>query len=138
MQRAAASIPQATSQAQPQCQSQSTEPPSSKRQRISNSPSPVAASIPNPQFIQSTLDEDEHKQGETIDNLIEDDGETKWILSTGEGSLKTIKPNLCVSIAGYSEIDESTSRPALSGRMSFGSFNRELEVRFTVAFSLPS
>ena len=136
MQRAAASTPPTTPQVQTHPQSQSTEPTPSKRQKTSDSPRPMAASTSNAQLIQPTLDEEECRREKAIEKLAEDAGETKWVLNTAEESLKKIKPNISVTSAGYSEIDDSTSSPAMSGRMSFGNFNRALEVGFPLAFSL--
>jgi len=130
MQRAAASTPPAT----PQSETNDAEPPPSKRQKTSNVPSSPAgdSSMTDLQMIQRALDEEEQKRVRAIEKLAEDAGETKWVLSTVRGNIEEDGPNLHVTTAGYSEIDEGTWRPHMLGRRSFGRFNRQLEVNSCV------
>ena len=133
MQRAAAS----TSPSTPQSQHLAPDNPPSKRQKVSPVTSLTATPPSDLQLIQAALNEEEYKKEQAIERQAEEAGETKWVLSTVNGKEGNGVGDLLVANAGYSEIDEEAWRPVVSGRRSFGDFNRELEVRFVIVFNSP-
>lgn len=128
MQRAAASTPSV-----PQSQDRTSDNPSSKRQKVSATPSWTTTSPSDRQLIQVALAEEEEQRGKAMGRLAEEAGETNWILSTVNGEEGNYVGGLRVATAGYSDIDQEAWRP---GRRSFGKFNRELEVGPVNVFKL--
>lgn len=129
MQRAAASTPPTTPQ------SQGAESPPSKRPKTSHTLTLAATQTSDQQLIQAALGEEEEKREKAIEKLAAEAGETKWVLSTVETNAGECKQGLRVETTGFSDIDEGAWTPAMVGRMSFGKFNRELEVGFAEVIS---
>lgn len=127
MQRAAASTPLSA----PQSQLRTPDIPLSKRQKVSAAPSSTATPPSELQLIHAALTEEEEKREKTIERLAEEAGETRWVLSTVNGEEGNGVGGLRIAKAGYSDIDQEASRPAMVGRRSFGKFNKGLEVRFS-------
>ena len=148
MQRAAASSPSPSNTT-----SAPDTPPSSKRQKLSNgSHNSTPSSTPTPrsdaQAIEEALAAEEQKRNEALEREGARRGETKWYLSIQEPALPAVKPTaLRVVSAGFAALDAESAvqpgllsededatgsrRPQMSGRRSFGKFNRKLEVRYT-------
>lgn len=93
------------------------------------------------QRVQEALAEEDRKRQVALDRQAADAGDTKWSL---EGATESPLRGLRVVSAGYTAIDtgrsardaiyvgeeeeETEARPRLSGRKSFGKFNKVLEV----------
>jgi len=153
MQRAAASSPTSSNTAD-----SPDTPPSSKRQRLSNgSHNSTPSSTPTPrsdaQAIEEALAAEEQKRNEALEREGARRGETKWYLSIKEPESPVVKPTaLRIVSAGFgaldggvpsqpdvaSDEDDATGmrRPQMSGRRSFGKFNRKLEVGHDVQSNL--
>lgn len=145
MQRAAASSPSPSNTT-----SVPDTPPSSKRQKLSNgSHNSTPSSTPTPrtdaQAIEEALAAEEQKRNEALEREAARRGETKWYLSIQEPQSPAIKlPALRIVSAGFGALDSASAvqpdaasddddvarkgRPQMSGRRSFGKFNRKLEV----------
>ena len=124
MQRAAASTPPFAPQSQPR----SPRTSSSKRRKVSDTPSSIATPPSDLQLIQVALTEEEEKREKAVERVAEEAGETKWVLSTVDGGEQTSLGELRIAETGYSDIDQEAWRPSVVGRRSFGKFNRDLEV----------
>ena len=135
MQRAAASSPSPSTP-------QDTTPPSSKRQKTNHSTlSSPATPISDQAAIQAALEAEEAQRDAVITRVAAERGETKWVLSFvdaqkgggGSQGMKIVK-------AGYGDIDGEGNevgergggplKHMVSGRRSFGNFNKELEVGY--------
>ena len=121
MQRAVASTPPTAPESQPQ----NAEHPPSKRQKIGHESSPIATPISVSHSIQNVMDEEELKRVKAIERIAEEAGETKWTLSTVNQDPHDSSPNLRVTMAGYSEIDDGTRTPATHGRRTFGRYQEK-------------
>lgn len=142
MQRAAASSPAiATPSASSSTQSPSYS--SSKRQKLAHSPSTPVTPLSDQQAIQAALDAEEAKRSKALEKIAAEWGETKWVLSFVDEQGGERNGGLRVAKAGYGDIDgggwgignEGSERKGVSGRMSFGIFNQEVEVRRTMCTS---
>jgi len=145
MQRAAASSP--TTPVTPT--SSSTQSPSyssSKRQKLAHSPSTPVTPLSDQQAIQAALDAEEAKRSEALEKIAAERGETKWVLSFVDEQRGERNGGLRVAKAGYGDIDGGgwgadgggSERKGVSGRMSFGRFNQEVEVRTMMCISSQS
>ena len=121
-----------------------------KRPRLSEpsfvshpSPSAQSSASSDQQRAQEVFAEEDRKRQAVLDRQADEAGDTKWAL---EGAKASPLRGLRVVSAGYTAIDSGRSarveeevdadvveleevRPRLSGRKSFGKFNRALEVR---------
>lgn len=131
MQRAAASSPITTPQ--------TSEGPSSKRQKTSNDQPPIVSPVSDAEAYQAAARAEDSKRAAAIEKLAAEAGETKWVLSTADGSSATNGTSangtdnrkLRFLTTGYSDIDQETQTVARRdhhGRRSFGRFNKDLEV----------
>ncbi|KAL8701133.1 MAG: hypothetical protein Q9201_005074 [Fulgogasparrea decipioides] len=127
MQRAAASASPTTPQ--------TPDGPPSKRQKISNDQTPSTTPTVDAEAYQAAVDAEDAKRAAAIERMAAEAGETKWVLSTAEakasnGTAKGTERKLRFLTAGYSDIDQgitTVGRQDLSGRRSFGRFNKDLE-----------
>lgn len=116
-----------------------SEPPS-KKQRMSNGSArstPSSTPRSDAERLEEALAAEEQKRAAALHREAADRGETKWVLSFQEPQ-GTESPLRIVS-AGYatldvgkprsSEDDEVEERPQVTGRRSFGNFNRTVKVR---------
>ena len=138
MQRAAASPSSAPS---------TPEERPSKKQRLSNgSYNSTPASTPRSEVevVAEALAAEEQKRSEAIEREGADRGETKWYLNFKDPQKPATQSPLRIVSAGYSTLDgnNATSSSAdedqeedhtmpVSGRRSFGKFNRKIEVSFS-------
>ena len=127
MQRAAASTSFVS-----QSHSGSSDAPPPKRQKVSGILASTATSLSDLPPTRVDLAKGEESKGKAIEGLVEDAGETDWILSTVNGDGGHGLEGIQVIKAGYSDIDQEAWRPAVVGRRSFGKFNRDLEVGFVI------
>ena len=142
MQRAAASSP--TTPVSSSAQSPSCS--SSKRQKRTHSPSTPVTPLSDQQAIQAALDAEEAKRSEALEKIAAERGETKWVLSFVDEQRGERNGGLRVAKAGYGDIDGGgwgadgggSERKGVSGRMSFGRFNQEVEVRTMMCISSQS
>lgn len=135
MQRAVASSSSATTAKPHDSDSQL-----SKQQKVS-APLGMVAPPSELQVVRAALDAEEAKRSEAAARQQgADAGETRWVLSFvnragGDYEGGGEERGLRVQMAGYAEIDNGNGHvqgewvPTGAGRRSFGSFNREVEVR---------
>ena len=128
MQRAAAS----TTPPIDQSRSRTPDSPPFKRQKLSVAPTSTATPPSDLQLVQAALVEEEEKRQRAIERLVEDAGETKWVLSTVNGEERNDSGGLRVAKARNSDIDQEAWRPAVVGRRRFGEVKRDLEASFVI------
>lgn len=143
MQRAAASSP-ATPTTPASSSTQSPSYSSSKRQKLTHAPSTPVTPLSDQQAIQAALDAEEAKRSKALEKIAAERGETKWVLSFVDEQRGERNGGLRVLKAGYGDIDGGgwgagnggSERKGVSGRMSFGRFNQEVEVRRMMCISI--
>lgn len=140
MQRAAASSKPSSPISSPAA----AEQPSPKRRKTGDA-SPVTFdvnSLADNRAIQAALADEEAKRQAALDKQAAEAGDTRWILNfatDGTGSSPNTVATTALRVVSTSfatidkvsltpDLENSTDRPAIGGRRSFGKFNRVIEV----------
>ena len=124
MQRATAS----RTSGPPSCRSPSAESPPSKRQKTSRSSELTCKSILNQQQNEAELDDYGDKRERAVERLIEETGETTWVLTNVDGKSDKEASGIHLATASYAEIDRDAFDQITEGRRSFGKLECVTEV----------